>query len=168
MRKFTVFFILLSLLSVVAVKAQQGLDNSKIRQVALPMPAEQMIQRVAKKETDFASARNQYLYRQEVTVNTLGIANVINGQYYRLSEVVFDDTGKRSEKILKMPPQNLVGLEISNEDLTGFGAVTPFALTTDQIPNFQITYVGKEKIDELDTFVFDITPKFMIPLLDKI
>ena len=59
-------------------------------------------------------------------------------------------------------------LQITNQDLAGFGAVNPFALTTDLLPAYQIDYVGKEKIDELDTFVFDITPKFMIPLLDKI
>jgi len=150
-----------------AVRAQQT-DNSNIRKVALPMPADQMIKQVASKETEFAGARNQYLFRQEVTVNDIGIGNTINGQYYRLSEVLFDDTGKRVEHILKMPQSTLTALSISNEDLAGFGVVTPFALTADQVPNFQIDYVGKEKIDELDTYVFDITPKFMLPLLDKI
>ena len=150
-----------------SVRAHQS-DNSSIRKVALPMPQDQMIQKVASKETEFAGARNQYLFRQEVTINEIGIGNTINGQYYRLSEVLFDDTGKRIERILKMPQATLAGLLISNEDLAGFGVVTPFALTTDQVPNFQIDYVGKEKIDELDTYVFDITPKFMLPILDKI
>src|SRR5258708_5643715 len=165
MKKLVVILMFALLLS--GVSAQQS-ENANIRKVALPMPADQMIKQVASKETEFAGARNQYLFRQEVTVNGIGIGNTINGEYYRLSEVLFDDTGKRVEHILKMPQSTLTALSISNEDLAGFGVVTPFALTSDQVPNFQIDYVGKEKIDELDTYVFDITPKFMLPLLDKI
>ena len=35
----------------------------------------------------------------------------------------------------------------------------PFVLTTDEIPDYQINYVGQQREDELQTYVFDISPK---------
>src|SRR5581483_5828865 len=160
----TVFLLALSMIAL----AQRQPDNSNLRKVTPPIPIDQILKSTAAKETEFAAARNQYLYHQEVTINTIGIGNTITGQYYRVSEIVFDDRGIRTEKILKFPPQTLENLQVTNEDLAGFGAVTPFALTTELLPDFKIDYVGKEKIDELDTYAFDITPKFMLPYLSKI
>ncbi|MDQ3820758.1 MAG: energy transducer TonB, partial [Acidobacteriota bacterium] len=44
------------------------------------------------------------------------------------------------------------------EDL---GGVNPFALEASKIDQYNFTYVGKEKIDELDLYVFDVAPKVM-------
>ena len=94
----TLCVVMMSLTLLLSVSHGQQTDNSNIRKVALPMPADQLIHTVAAKETEFAAARNQYLYHQEVTVNELGIGNVIVGQYYRVSEVVFDDPEKGPRK----------------------------------------------------------------------
>ncbi|MBO0237265.1 hypothetical protein, partial [Vibrio parahaemolyticus] len=45
------------------------------------------------------------------------------------------------------------------EDLEDLGGVNPFAIEPSAIPQYNFTYIGKEKIDELDLFVFDVTPK---------
>ena len=42
------------------------------------------------------------------------------------------------------------------EDL---GGVNPFALEAAKIGQYNIKYVGKERIDELDLYVFDVAPK---------
>src|SRR5215831_14628549 len=167
MKRFCLIVVLLLSFSPL-LRSQQTPDNSKIRKVTPPMPVEQIIKTLASKESEFSAARNQYMFRQEVIVHEVGIGNNIVGEFYRVSDIVFDDSGKRIEKIIKSPQPTLQTLSISNEDIAGFGAVNPFALTTFELPNFQVDYVGKEKIDELDTYVFDITPKFMLPFLDKI
>ena len=35
----------------------------------------------------------------------------------------------------------------------------PFVLTSDEIQDYNILYVGKQKEDELGTYVFDVAPK---------
>src|SRR5260370_14396217 len=37
----------------------------------------------------------------------------------------------------------------------------PFVLTSDELPEYSILYVGQQKEDELDTYVFDVAPKQM-------
>jgi hypothetical protein len=35
----------------------------------------------------------------------------------------------------------------------------PFVLTTQDAPQYDIAYIGRQKIDEIDTWVFDVKPK---------
>jgi hypothetical protein len=37
--------------------------------------------------------------------------------------------------------------------------VQPFVLTTDDLPKYDVKYVGREHLDELDTYVLDVGPK---------
>ncbi|MEJ7711523.1 MAG: hypothetical protein WKF84_17070 [Pyrinomonadaceae bacterium] len=63
------------------------------------------------------------------------------------------------KKILVFPIPTLDGLEMTNEDLEDLGGIQPFALEASKINQYNFTYVGKEKIDELDPHVFDVAPK---------
>lgn len=133
--------------------------------VSQPSP-EEIIERTVAKESEFRQARDQYTYVQDVKIETYGIGGGYTGTFRRTSEIVFDDSGKRIEKITYFPVST-AGIEMTPEDLQGFGIVTPFALTRDTLPSYSWTYAGKEKVDELDTYVFDIKPKFMLPLEEK-
>ena len=35
----------------------------------------------------------------------------------------------------------------------------PFILTTDDLPQYDVTYVGRQKVDDLDTYVFEAGPQ---------
>ena len=35
----------------------------------------------------------------------------------------------------------------------------PFILTSEQLPQYDLTYAGRQHVDELDTYVFDLEPK---------
>jgi hypothetical protein len=54
-----------------------------------------------------------------------------------------------------------VSLQITAEDMQDLAGVQPFALTAEDLPKYQIDYVGKERIDELNTYMFDVKPKSM-------
>lgn len=133
---------------------------------AQPTP-EEIIEKTVAKESSFRDARNQYTYVQDVKIDTYGMAGDYSGSFRRTSEIVFDDSGKRIEKVTYFPVPN-ASIDITPEDLAGFGIVTPFAFTRETLPSYVWTYAGKEKIDELDTYVFDIKPKFMIPIEEKL
>ena len=37
----------------------------------------------------------------------------------------------------------------------------PFVLTTEDVGQYNLTYVGRQKVDEVDCYVFDVAPKVM-------
>jgi len=124
---------------------------------------EEVIKRFTAKESELREVWRDYQYQQETKLQVLGPANVISGEFYQVSEFVFNDAGKRLERILKAPPSTLdqTGLRMSQEDRDALVNLQPFALAQQDLPNYNVSYVGKEKVDELNTYVFEVTPKVM-------
>ena len=120
--------------------------------------ADAIIKRFAEKETEFAKARDQYTYRQDVTVETLD-GSTVDGQYHEVFDVIFDDKGHRIENVVFAPQSSLTKIYMSQEDMQDIRHRLPFVLTTDDLPEYNILYVGKQQEDELQCYVFDIAPK---------
>lgn len=135
--------------------------QTRSSQNAQPPPIEEVIRRFAEAESQNRNARNNYTFTQEFDLITLGEAGSGTGRFHRVSEIVFDDRGNRIEKITFFPPSTLVSLQITAEDMQDLAGVQPFALTAEDLPKYQIDYAGKEKIDELNTYIFDVKPKAM-------
>src|SRR5215212_8107688 len=126
-----------------------------------PEDVERIIRAFTQKETEFRKALNEYGFRREAGLQTIAWGGQISGEYLRVSRFVFDDSGNRFEKILKFPVPTMSEIQITAEDLEDFGGVQSFALESSKIGEYNFSYVGKEKVDELDTYVFDVTPKVM-------
>src|ERR1700758_3423724 len=117
-----------------------------------------IIKRFAEKETEFAKARDQYTYRQDVTVETLD-GSTVDGQYHEVFDVIFDDKGHRIENVVFGPQSNLTKIYMSQEDMQDIRHRLPFVLTNEDLPEYNIVYVGQQQEDELHCYVFDIAPK---------
>lgn len=135
--------------------------QTKPAQNAPPPAIEEVIKRFASAESENAVARNNYTFTQDMDLVTLGGADSVTGRFHRVSDIVLDDRGNRIEKITFFPPSTLTELQLTNEDMQDLAGVQPFALSTEDLPKYQVDYVGKEKIDELNTYVFDVKPKAM-------
>ncbi|MEW6210012.1 MAG: hypothetical protein AB1631_16720 [Acidobacteriota bacterium] len=125
------------------------------------LSVDEIIRRFAAAESENKLARSNYLFTQDVDVMTLGEAGSITGRFKRVSDITLDNQGNRFEKITFFPPSSLVGVSMSPEDLNDLGGIQPFALTAEDLPKYIIEYRGKEKIDELDAYVFDVRPKMI-------
>jgi hypothetical protein len=119
---------------------------------------EDVIKRFAAKETEFAKARDQYTYRQDVKVETVD-GETVDGQYHEVFDVMFDDKGHRIENVVFAPQSSLTKIFMSQEDFEDIRHRLPFVLTTEDLPEYNILYAGQQKEDELDCYVFDIAPK---------
>jgi hypothetical protein len=126
-----------------------------------PVDVERIIRAFTQKEAEFRKALNEYGFRREAIIQTIAWGGQISGEYLRVSRFVFDDTGNRFEKILKFPVPTMSEIEITAADLDDLGGVQAFALESSKIGEYSFSYVGKEKLDELDTYVFDVTPKVL-------
>ncbi|HEV7474114.1 MAG TPA: hypothetical protein VGN90_08695 [Pyrinomonadaceae bacterium] len=154
---FPATFLFLVLSSATQVWAQ-GLGASS---GALP-PAEvdRIVRTFTAKEGQFRQALNQYSFKRDAVLQSLGMGGQITGEYHRVSLFTFDDSGNRYEKINYFPMPSFGGT-VTQEDLDDLGGIGPFALEPAKMAQYDFKYVGKEKIDELNLYVFDVTPKVM-------
>jgi hypothetical protein len=125
---------------------------------AQPADIAEVIRRFAAAESENKIARNNYTFTQDFDALTLGEGGSITGRFKRVSDIVYDDLGNRIEKITLFPPSTLQ-LSITREDMQDLAGVQPFALTTEDLPKYHVNYTGKEKLDELTTYVFEVKPK---------
>jgi hypothetical protein len=133
--------------------------NSNITNEQPALPADQIIQKFAAREAEFKKERDNYTYTQTFVIQTIDQDGVADGEYQMRSDILFTPDGKRYEKVVYAPASTLQRISMSQQDLDDLEHVQPFVLTTEELPKYDIKYVGREKIDELSTYVFDVGPK---------
>jgi len=121
--------------------------------------AEQIIKEFSAKETEFQEALDHYTYRRVARVQTLGDDNKVDGEWYEVDDVIFDPSGRRTEKVVFAPANTLTRVMMSPSDLQDISHGYPFVLTTDDVPEYDIKYVGRQNVDEVVCYVFDVSPK---------
>jgi hypothetical protein len=154
-----VFSVLLPIIMLPQVaRAQEGtLDKSEPKGITV----EQIVKRFANKEKEFKEARDQYTFRQDVKVMTLD-GDTPDGYYQQVFDVTFDDKGRKIKNVVFAPQPTLQRLMMTEEDFDDIENRLPFVLTSDEIGEYDILYVGQQKQDELSTYVFDIAPKQIV------
>ncbi|MGO9640465.1 MAG: hypothetical protein ACLP1Y_04050 [Candidatus Acidiferrales bacterium] len=127
---------------------------------ATPIPVEEIIKRFAQHESEFKIARDNYTYKQSVVIQeSLPGDDEPSGEYDLDSEIIFTPEGHRYENVTYAPPSSLKMLQLTQQDMQDIENVQPFVLTTEDLPKYDVTYVGREHIDYLDTYVFHVGPK---------
>jgi hypothetical protein len=123
------------------------------------LPVDQIIQQFAAREAEFKRERDNYTYEQTFVIQTIDSNGEPDGEYRMSSDIMFTPAGKRYEKVTYAPPPTLTRISLSEQDLADLEHVQPFVLTTTELPKYNITYVGRQQVDELTTYVFDVGPK---------
>ena len=128
------------------------------------IPVDQIIQRMGARESDFLKARNEYEFRQTVKIATISEdTGKPSGEYQTVNQITFDDkTGRRVEHVLFAPQNTLQDVILTENDMQDIERRLPFILTTEQLPEYNLTYLGRQKVDDLDTYVFDVAPKELV------
>ena len=149
---FALAFMILSSALASTNRAAQGAGDATVDSAAI-------VRAFTAKETEFRRALNGYTFRREAVVQTIGFGGQVTGEYSRTSQFTFNDMGERFERITYFPMPTLTEITFTQEDLEDLGGVQPFALEASKIDKYNFTYVGREKVDELGTYVFDVAPK---------
>ena len=123
------------------------------------VPVDQIIRRFAEREAEFKRERDNYTYTQTFVVQTVDAGGQPDGEYRMTSDIVFSTSGRRYDKVTYAPPSTLQRVSLSEQDLADLQNVQPFVLTTDELPKYDITYVGRQQVDELTTYLFEVKPK---------
>jgi hypothetical protein len=154
------------LVSSLALHAQASYTSMPLDQGFGPLdqsqpeiPFQQIVTEFTAKEAVFRQALNNYTWQRSVRVETIDDDGKPDGRYYQVVDIAFDDEDRRTERVLDAPANSLTRVMMSPADFSDIEERLPFVLTTQDAPQYDVTYVGKQKIDEIDTWVFDVKPK---------
>jgi hypothetical protein len=126
-----------------------------------PIAPDEIVKQFAAKESEFRQALNHYTYRRTVRVQTISDDNKVDGEYYEVDDVMFDGQGKRMEKVVFAPENTLERISMSPADFQDIQQRLPFVLTTEDIGQYNVTFVGRQKVDDVPCYVFEVGPKVM-------
>jgi len=123
------------------------------------LPEDEIIRRFTQKEDLYLATRAHYTYRKTIRIQEFGPDGKPAGEYDLVLEPARDADGKLYERVAERPKSTLVHFFLRSEDLEGLQRVPPFPLTTGQLPKYNLKYLGKEQVDEVDCYIFQVKPK---------
>jgi hypothetical protein len=158
---FVTLILLACALATLPAAAQEGALDSAPPKGTTP---DEIIKRFAEREKLFKEARDHYTYRQDITVKILDSDTNPPPEYREVFDVLYDDKGHRIENVVFAPQSTLErgNLSLDEGDIQDFRNRLPFVLTSDEIPEYNILYIGQQQEDELHCYVFDIAPKQIV------
>lgn len=124
-----------------------------------PERTQQIIQEFAAKEKLFKEARDNYTYHQINKIETIDADGKPDGVYQQEWDILFDDSGKRIEHVTYAPLSSLTRVTMTAEDENALRNIQPFVMTTDDLPEYEVKYLGHVKVDQITAYVFSIRPK---------
>lgn len=120
---------------------------------------EDIIKAFTAKESEFFDVWTQYYYRQVASIHVVSVNGEPSKEAMTLVfEVVFNDNGTREVKLIERTGRLTKVLWTADDEdvITNF---QPFALTSSDLPNYDLKYEGKERVDELNTYIFSVKPR---------
>lgn len=112
-------------------------------------------------EGEFRQALADYVFNRTATIQTVGLGGQITGTYRRDSFLALSPEGARFEKIIFAPVPTLTEITVSANDIDNLNGTDPFSIDPKYAAQYNFTYLGKEKIDDLNLYVFDVAPKII-------
>ena len=122
-------------------------------------PPPQLLKKIAQREAENGNARQNYLYRQTVTIQELNASGIVTGQYHEASDITFSTSHVRNEQPVGSPQNTLTRIKLTAEDFSDLRNVQPFLLTPDQVPLYEGQFKGEETMDGYPCFVEYIRPR---------
>jgi hypothetical protein len=122
-------------------------------------PPEGLLAKIAERATANAKARDNYTYRQSVTVQEFDHRDMVDGQYHEVIDVTFSPNGSRYEQIVSPPKSTLAQIKLTPQDFADIRNIQPFLLTSDTVWLYRGTYKGEETMDGFPCYVEYVEPK---------
>jgi hypothetical protein len=122
---------------------------------------DEIVKKFAAKESEFRHALDNYTYQRDVRIQTINDDGKVDGEYRQVVQITFDSNGRKSEHVTFAPANTLERITMSPADVSDIEQRLPFVLTTEDVGQYNLTYVGRQKVDEVDCYVFEVAPKVM-------
>lgn len=123
------------------------------------LPESEIIRRFSQKEDEYLAARTHFTYKKTIRIEEFDPDGKPSGEYVLMMEPARDEDGKLYEKIVQRPQSTMHHFFLQSEDLDGLARIPAFPLTTKQLASYDLKYLGKEQVDEVDCYIFQVKPK---------
>jgi hypothetical protein len=123
------------------------------------LPVEEIIRRFSQKEEEYLKARPDYGFRKSIRIQEFGPDGNPVGEFLRISDYTKMADGRISVKAIEHPQSTLQGIYLAPEDLDALDRVPAYPLTASQLRKYELKYLGKELVDEVDCYIFQAKPK---------
>ncbi len=122
-------------------------------------PPPNLAKLVAHRESETEAERNEYMYRQTVTLQELDSRGAARGEYREARDIIFSPEHERTEEPVGKPDNGLKFLALTAEDFRDIRDIQPLVLTEDRLWNYETKPRGDETIDGVDCWVLQVRPK---------
>jgi hypothetical protein len=126
-------------------------------EAAEPPPG--LLKKIAARETENARARENYTYRQSVTIQEFDDRGIVTGEYREVRDITFSPNRVRYEQVVEHARNNLTRIKLTAEDFADIRNIQPFFLTADQVSLYEGKYKGEETMDGVNCFVEYLRPR---------
>jgi hypothetical protein len=123
-----------------------------------PLPVEEIIQKFAANENVMKKVYDQYDFTQSIRLDELTDPG---GKFSVTGEVYTKPDGLRYMRVTKPAESSLKLMHFSLEDVRVIASMPEFPLTAEEIQNYNFKYAGQEKLDQLNTYIFQVKPKIL-------
>jgi hypothetical protein len=123
------------------------------------IPPEEIVRRFAAQEDQLARLFTSYVYRKTIRVEEIGADGKPSGQAELTTAPVVTSEGVRSQRPTGEPDSSLKILNLGRDDVDALSKMPVFPLVSSNLPKYELTYQGKQPLDELMTYVFQVTPR---------
>jgi len=114
---------------------------------------------VAHRESETEAERNEYMYRQTVTIEELDGHGAARGQYREVRDIIFSPQHERTEELIGAVENRLKYLLLTDEDFRDIREIQPLVLTGDRLWNYETKFRGDETMDDVDCWVLQVRPR---------
>jgi len=123
------------------------------------LPEAEILKRFSQKEDEYILSRTHFTYRKTIRIQEFGTDGQPSGEFVLVTQPGRDADGKPFEKVVEKPRSTLQHLFLRSEDLEGLQRIPAFPLTSSQLAKYDLKYLGKEQVDEIDCYIFQAKPR---------
>jgi hypothetical protein len=123
------------------------------------LPPEEIIRKFAQKEDEYAAVRPTYGSKKTIRIDEFDRQGKLSGQFLMVTQVLRMPDGRVVNKVLEHPQSTLHVFALEPEDVKELERIPQFPLNSGQLAKYDLKYIGQETIDEIDTYIFKVTPK---------
>ena len=117
-----------------------------------------ILARFVSAETKVREALKQHTFRRDVVLQTIGPNGEVTGVYVRNSQFIFDDRGRRIERVIFHPASTIREMRITKEDIQDLEESQLLGIDIVEASKYQLTYAGSELVDARQLLAVDVAP----------
>ncbi len=125
------------------------------------LPPDEIIKKFAQKEDQFVAVRPTYGARKTIRIDEYDPKGQLSGQFVMVTETTRMPDGRVVNKTIEHPQSTLHVFALQPEDVKELERIPQFPMNSSQLSKYELKYIGQETVDEIDAYIFKVTPKIV-------